>query len=167
MGPSSLCGRNILKVWKPAEHIYQFLQQLPCCSENHWEGKWLSYHQAFMRPELERKCCVQSKELRLIGLGFQTHASSLLCMLRTGTRHLILCHEWQAQCLTKQGPETGRWTELILMQIARLPLAADTLWVTYREMFVRYSGACELRSHFAPTNLCDLDKGGCLIKKRN
>ncbi|XP_048969096.1 epithelial cell-transforming sequence 2 oncogene-like isoform X7 [Canis lupus dingo] len=39
MGPSPLRGGNIPQVWKPVEHIDQFLQQLPGCSENYGEDE--------------------------------------------------------------------------------------------------------------------------------
>lgn len=150
MGPSSLCGRNILKVWKPAEHIYQFLQQLPRCSENHWKGKWLGYHPGIYEPWIWKEvlCAIQRTKTDRAWLP-DPHLK-FTAYLRTRTRHLILYHEGLAQCFTQQGPETSCWTELILLHIARLPLAADTLWVTYREMF-----NCQIQgSPWAPTPLC-------------
>lgn len=127
MGPSSLCGRNILKVWKPAEHIYQFLQQLPCCSENHWKGKWLSYHPGIYETWTWKEVLCAIQRTKTNGAWLPDPRLQGTVHAEDGDPTFNFVSRGASTVLHTEGPETSCWTELILMQIASLPLAADTV----------------------------------------
>ncbi|XP_038382091.1 epithelial cell-transforming sequence 2 oncogene-like isoform X12 [Canis lupus familiaris] len=67
MGPSPLRGGNIPQVWKPVEHIDQFLQQLPGCSENYGED----VKNAFILhgPKHEWICATEAEDDKFLWLS--------------------------------------------------------------------------------------------------